>query len=357
MSTLLGKVDHADRLSIIDHLDELRSRLIICAGTMAVAFLLCFWQNAALLKILNEPLKQAGTPSGLSTGALSGTAEVGVRLGQELQKSAEAAQALSIAAATPAGQKQEFKNLAEGLKAAAADLPKVTPSRQPITTGVGEPFTATLTVSAYFTLLLSLPVILWQIYGFILPAFNRRERKIVLPLMMMVPVLFSAGVAFGYLMVLPPAVNFLQNFNSGSFDILVQAKEYYAFVATVLLVMGLIFQVPVGLLALNRAGLVSSSALVRHWRYIIVGIAVVAAFLPGVDPVTTMLEMLPLLVLYGLSILLLKFAERKDGEDVEGDGWALETHLDDPNADTETPTVGNAGNQARATEEEEDLSD
>jgi sec-independent protein translocase protein TatC len=254
------------------------------------------------------------------------------------------------------GMAQSHKKLAESLQAAAKDLPKVATARQPITTGVGEPFTATLTVSAYFALLFALPVILWQIYAFILPAFSPRERRIVFPLMMMVPVLFTAGVAFGYLLVLPPAVNFLQNFNSGSFDILVQAKDYYAFVATVLLVMGLIFQVPVGLLALNRAGIVSSGALVRNWRYIVVGIAVLAALLPGIDPVTTLLEMAPLLVLYGLSILLLKFAERRDGEDADGEGWALDHHLDDPNADEPASPVQTDANDYR-NQHEEDLSD
>ena len=317
MARVLTSVGHEDRLSIIDHLDELRSRLVICVVALAVAFAFCFWQNSALLNILNQPLEKAGNPNTLSTGALSGTAAVGVRLGAELSASARAAAGLAVAPATPQGQRAGFARLAAGLKSAAADLPKVTPARQPITTGVGEPFTATLTVTAYFALLFSLPVILWQIYGFILPAFNQRERRVVLPLMAMVPVLFTAGVAFGYFLVLPPAVSFLQNFNSGSFDILVQAKDYYAFVAMVLLVMGLIFQVPVGLLALNRAGVVSSEFLVRNWRYIIVVIAVIAALLPGVDPVTTLLEMLPLLVLYGLSILLLKFAERNDGEDAD----------------------------------------
>ena len=170
--------------------------------------------------------------------------------------------------------------------------------------------------------------------------------------------LFTAGVVFGYLLVLPPAVNFLQNFNSGSFDILVQAKEYYAFVATLLLALGLIFQVPVGLLALNRAGLVSSSALTRNWRMIVVGIAVVAALLPGVDPVTTTLEMLPLLVLYGLSILLLKLAERRDGEDATGEGWALAPQ--DPDPEEASATAQRKRRVARpkaVRHDDEDLSD
>lgn len=348
MASVMGRVGHEDRLSIIDHLDELRSRLIVCVVALLIAFLGCFWQNSALINILNEPLKEASKPHASSTGQLSGAAQAGVRLGTELSAAAASAAALATSPATPAGQKADFRALAASLEAASKDLPKVVPARQPITTGVGEPFTATLTVSAYFALLFALPVILWQIYAFVLPAFDDRERRIVFPLMMMVPVLFCAGVAFGYYMVLPPAVNFLQNFNSGSFDILVQAKDYYAFIATVLLVMGLIFQVPVGLLALNRAGIVSSGALVRNWRYIIVGIAVLAAFLPGVDPVTTLLEMAPLLVLYGLSILLLKVAERRDGEDGDGEGWALDHHLDDPNIDEPIATTN---------EIEEDLSD
>jgi sec-independent protein translocase protein TatC len=358
MASVMRTVGHEDRLSIIDHLDELRSRLVTCVIALVIAFAGCFWQNAALINILNQPLEQATNPhaSTKAEGSLSGAASAGVRLGTELTAAAGSASALAKNPATPKGQKADFKSLASSLNAAAKDLPKVVPARQPITTGVGEPFTATLTVSAYFALLFALPIILWQLYAFVLPAFSARERRIVFPLMMMVPVLFCAGVAFGYYMVLPPAVSFLQNFNSGSFDILVQAKDYYAFVATVLLVMGLIFQVPVGLLALNRAGIVSSGFLIRNWRYIIVGIAVVAALLPGVDPVTTLLEMAPLLVLYGLSILLLKAAERRDGEDGDGEGWALDHHLDDPNAEEPPVPIKTDYNDPR-NQHEEDLSD
>lgn len=333
MSAVLKGIGHEERLSIIDHLDELRSRLIVSVIAFVIAFGFCFWQNEALISVLNEPLTNASSNPTQAQGPISAATEVGVKVGDELARAAASAAKLAVSPATPEGQRADFRELAKSLGEAARDLPRVVPARQPITTGVGEPFTATLTVSAYFAVLFSLPVILWQIYAFVLPAFNPRERRIVLPLLAMVPVLFCAGVAFGYFLVLPPAVDFLQNFNAGSFDILVQAKAYYAFVATVLLAMGLIFQIPVGLLALNRAGLVSSSALVRHWRMIVVGLAVVAALLPGVDPVTTVLEMVPLLVLYGLSILLLRLAERRDGEDATGEGWALGSHLDDPNAD------------------------
>ncbi len=335
MPQLLTAVSHDDRLSLIDHLDELRTRLVRCVITLAIAFALCFWQNAALLSVLNSPLEKSGTPSGLSPGALAGSGSTGAKVGVELSAASAAADRLAESKATPSGQRADFKALATSLADAAKDLPNVAPPRQPITTEVGEPFTATLTVSAYFALLFSLPMILWQIYAFLLPAFNARERRIVLPLMGMVPVLFVAGVLFGYFLVVPPAVNFLQNFNSGSFDILVQAKAYYAFVATLLLALGLIFQVPVGLLALNRAGVIKSNALTSNWRMIVVGIAVVAALLPGVDPVTTLLEMLPLLVLYGLSILLLKFAERRDGEQASGEGWALAETKPEPESEAD----------------------
>lgn len=320
-------------------------------------FAVCFWQNPTLLQVLNKPLEEAGLAQNARPGSLGSAGQAGSRLGVELARAAAASSALARSKGFTEAEQQQFEQLSKALGAASADLPKVVPKRQPITTAVGEPFTATLTVSAYFALLLSLPVILWQAYGFVLPAFSGRERRVVFPLMLMVPVLFTAGVLFGYFLVLPPAVNFLQNFNSGSFDILVQARDYYAFIAMVLLAMGVIFQVPVGLLALNRAGIVSSGALVRHWRYIIVGIAIVAALLPGVDPVTTLLEMLPLLILYGLSILLLKFAERRDGEPGPGDGWAFDHHLDDPNAEGDHPAPVATAGRRRENDHEEDLSD
>jgi len=359
VSSVLKGIGHEERLSIIDHLDELRGRLVICVATFVLAFILCFWQNVPLISVINQPLKDASSETGQAKGPIAVATEVGVKVGGQLEQAASAASRLAASPSTPAGQRADFTALAKALKDASRDLPKVVPARQPITTGVGEPFTATLTVSAYFAILFSLPVILWQAYAFVLPAFNPRERRIVMPLLAMVPVLFCAGVAFGYFLVLPPAVNFLQNFNADSFDILVQAKAYYAFVATVLLAMGLIFQIPVGLLALNRAGIVSSQALTRHWRMIVVGLAVLAALLPGVDPVTTVLEMIPLLVLYGLSILLLKLAERRDGGDATGEGWALGTQMDDPNADRppDRDRPGDGTPAKRTQDDEGDLSD
>jgi len=313
MSTVLRSVAHEDRLSVIDHLDELRTRLVVCAVTLAVAFGFCFWQNAALLDVLNRPLEES-TPNAHSAGSgrLAKLSASQTELGRQLARAAAGAEKLSAAPRLTPANRAAADQLAAGLAGAAKVLPKTFPERKPITTGVGEPFTATLTVALYFAILFSLPVILWQAYAFVLPAFSARERRVVMPLMAMVPFLFAAGVAFGYFLVLPPAINFLQNFNSDSFDVLIQARDYYKFAIMTIGALGLMFQIPVGLLALNRAGILSSRTLTSQWRYIVVIIAIIAALLPGVDPVTTTLEMIPLLLLYGLSILLLKLAERRD---------------------------------------------
>jgi sec-independent protein translocase protein TatC len=129
-------------------------------------------------------------------------------------------------------------------------------------------------------------------------------------LALLVPVLFSAGVVFGYFVVLPPAIRFLQTFNSGSFDVLVQARPYYSFVTLTLLSLGILFQIPVGVLALTRAGVLTTAQLRRNRRYAIVVIAVLAMLLPGTDPVTTLIEMVPLIILYELSILLARWLDR-----------------------------------------------
>jgi sec-independent protein translocase protein TatC len=140
---------------------------------------------------------------------------------------------------------------------------------------------------------------------------NPHERRVARPVMAAAPFLFLVGVAFAYEIVLPPAVHFLQGFNSGSFQILVQAKAYYTFEILTMLGIGLAFQLPLGLLGLQQVGVINSRTLTGNWRYCVVIIAVIAAAMPGADPVTTGLEMLPLILLYLLSIVLLRVADRR----------------------------------------------
>jgi sec-independent protein translocase protein TatC len=173
-----------------------------------------------------------------------------------------------------------------------------------LTFGVTEPFMTTFTVAAYGAIIISLPIILFQLYAFVLPAFSERERKVMTPLLLMVPLLFIAGVVFAYFVVMPTATKFLLNFNNDQFNVQVRARDYYSFFSTTLLAVGIIFQVPVGLLAVTRLGIITPKQLSQNRRYAYLIIAVVAAALPGVDPVTMLIEMLPLVVLYELSIVL-----------------------------------------------------
>jgi sec-independent protein translocase protein TatC len=229
-------VSHDDRLSLVEHLDELRSRIVVCLAVFGVALALCFWQNHLLLELASGPL-----PS-------------------------------------------DHKKL--------------------LTFGITEPFTTTLTVSAYGAIVLALPIVLYQLYAYVLPAFSPGERRVVLPILLLFPLLFLTGIAFAYFVVMPAAVKFLLNFNDSQFNVQVRARDYYSFFSTTMLAGGLIFQLPLAILASTRLGIVKVSQLRSNRRYAYLACAVLAAALPGVDPVSMVIEMVPLLVLYELSILL-----------------------------------------------------
>ena len=236
MARRVKAVSHDDRLTLVEHLDELRNRLIVCLAAFGVALALCFWQNHLLLEIAGGPLPDDHD--------------------------------------------------------------------QLITFGVTEPFTTTLTVSVYGAIVLSLPVLLYQLYAYVLPAFSKAERRVVLPILLLFPVLFLAGIAFAYFVVMPAAVNFLLNFNDSQFNIQVRARDYYSFFSMTEIACGLLFQLPLAIIALVRLGIVRIDQLTANRRYAYLGMAVLAAALPGVDPITMLIEMVPLLVLYELSILL-----------------------------------------------------
>jgi sec-independent protein translocase protein TatC len=145
----------------------------------------------------------------------------------------------------------------------------------------------------------------------VLPAFSPTERTVALPLMLMVPFLFVSGVAFAYFFVLPNAIKVLQGFNSDQFDILVQARDLYKFTILTCAGLGALFQVPIGILALTRVGIISVKQLRANRRYAVLVIAVIAMLLPGTDPISLILSMAPLLVLYEGSILLAAVLDRR----------------------------------------------
>ncbi len=232
----LKPVKHDEQLSLVDHLDELRSRIIFTLISVGVIFAVCFWQSDRILDIAAAPLPEAN-------------------------------QALIVLAPT-------------------------------------EAFMTTVTVCAYAAIIVSAPLISYQLFAYILPAFSPRERKAILPLLITIPALFIAGVVFAYFIVLPAAINFLLSFNGEQFNTELRAREYYSFFSTTLLAGGIVFQLPIIILALVKLRIVTVKQLRSNRRYAYLIIAVVAAALPGVDPLSMLIEMVPLLLLYELSIFL-----------------------------------------------------
>jgi sec-independent protein translocase protein TatC len=142
------------------------------------------------------------------------------------------------------------------------------------------------------------------------PAVAPADRRRIRPLVFAVPFLFVAGVLFGYWVVLPAAVHFLLNFNADEFNALVQAGPYYKFAVTTVLAMGLLFEVPVAIVAVTRVGLVTPRRLRKSRRYALLACGLVAAALPG-DAVTLLLETVPVYLLFELGVLLASVADRR----------------------------------------------
>jgi sec-independent protein translocase protein TatC len=323
----LRPIGHEDKLTLVDHLTELRKRLLISAFTLVAAFSLCFWQNNAILDIVTKPVRETQNlqdPSSASQDPLEQSARFQIETGQAfkllapaLGSTARTFEALESAENLTAAQRSAITSSATQLAAASRQFAQAAAARPTdtqrnlVTLGVTEPFTATITIAFYASLLIAMPMLLFQAYAFVLPAFSPGERKVALPLMLMVPVLFIMGAAFGYFVVLTRAVEFLQNFNDDSFDILLQAKDYFKFAVLFVAGVGLLFQIPVGVLAVTRLGIFTPKQLARNRGYVILGIAVLAAVAtPTPDPFTMSLAMAPLIILFELSILLARWLER-----------------------------------------------
>ena len=237
-----------ERMTLVEHLDELRSRIIFSGVFLLLAVAGCFVFEDQILDIANEPL-----PSGF----------------------------------------------------------------MPITLSPQEPFFTTVKLSFYGGILISLPILLYQAYAFILPAFAPGERKLVLPFLLSVPVLFIGGATFAYFVVMPAALDFLLGFNSDSFNIEVRASDYYSFFILTLIAVGFLFQIPVAVLAVCRLGITTPETLAANRRYALLIIAVAAMLLPGTDPVTMILSMAPLYLLFEFSLLMAKSFGRPPGWEEE----------------------------------------
>jgi sec-independent protein translocase protein TatC len=312
LRTGIRAVGHDDELTTVGHLDELRTRLILCLAVIGVAFGLCFCQNNRLLHIIDRPLAhqtQAQVRAG--HGPLGATYTVA-------QSARDVARQLEAVVGVLDGPGESQTGAAKPAlgrvhRSLERDIERLSAPPQgdkPVTLGIGEPFTTTVTISLVFALILALPFVLYQVYGFLMPALHPHERRHIRGLVLSIPFQFVAGVLFGYFVVLPAAVHFFQNFNSDQFNVLVQANQYYSFAATTLLAMGLLFQVPIGIVAITRAGLVTPRRLRKNRRYAVLACGAVAAVLPG-DVVTLLLETVPLYLLFELGVLFAGLAERR----------------------------------------------
>lgn len=176
---------------------------------------------------------------------------------------------------------------------------------------VTEPFSVSIAVSVYAGILFALPVILSQLWSFMAPALDPAAERRILLLAVFGLVLGAAGLAFGYGVLLPRAIHWLTGYDTTHFRLLIRASTYYSFVVTVLLGVVLVFETPLVVLALVNLGVLSSAGLRRNRRKGYFIVAVVALALPGPDPVTTLLELLPMWALFEGSIWLAYFAERR----------------------------------------------
>lgn len=307
----LRPIGQEDRLSIIDHLDELRSRILICLLALLVAFCVCFWQNNALLNALNRALP-ASAKHGLGNQQRINN-QIGSVFTNMSTDMSQLSHYLGESKGVRPGAVRATASMAHHLTVAGRRIPNVLNEHEkPLALGIGEGFTITVMVCAYFALLLTLPVLLYQLYAFVIPALSRQERMIATPTVMAAPLLFVAGAVFTYFAVLPPAVHFLQGYNANEFQVIPQAKSYYKFEIMLMMGIGLAFEVPLLALGLQKVGVISSKTLSGNWRYAFVLIAVIVAALPGVDPVTMTMETLPLVALFVASIVLLRWVEHRE---------------------------------------------
>jgi sec-independent protein translocase protein TatC len=241
MSVLPRRLRHGEEATLVEHLGELRARLIVSIVALGTGFAVAYAFHGRLLDWLNRPLPD------------------------NLQK--------------------------------------------PVTFSPIEPFATSIMVSLWAGLLLALPIVLWQLWAFLAPAFEEGRQRSMVVLVTFATVLALGGVLFGYYVILPPAIHFLTNYDSAYFTIQLRARDYYRFVGFVLLGVALAFEVPVFVLALVRLRILSAAQLRHTWRVGIFVMVVIGVLLPGVDPVSTLLSVIPLVVLYVLAIGLATFLE------------------------------------------------
>jgi sec-independent protein translocase protein TatC len=331
------------QMSFLEHIDELRRRLIRSILFIAVAFIFCWYYSGAIYNFLAVPvlaaLKQAqqreipvegktGEEKVLTLSALN-EGDTGryvfdrsTRLGVSEVLPGTSVQA--IVARDANGKRILFTDepiftsnaiIPKGIKLPVnIEMPAANEqsaeARMMVTT-VQESFTLYVTVSLYAAISLSIPFLLWQVWGFISPALYRHERGYVTPFIGLSTISFVLGAAFAYYVLFPPAMKYLLGLGE-DFRLMLRATDYFDFITLIMLAMGIIFQMPAITYVLARIGLVSADLLIKSWRLAIVIILIVAAVVsPTGDIPNLMLFATPMMVLYLISIFIAWFFGRK----------------------------------------------
>ena len=276
----------ASRAPLLDHLIELRKRLIICVAAIVVGFAICFALSPQIYTFLLHPFQLAG----------------------------------QILAAQQAGEaKGPFDLLfvvlgLKTLKSVAGGAPNL------IFTAPLEFFFTKLKLAGFGAVFLTFPVLASQVYAFVAPGLYKRERRAFLPFLLASPLLFTLGAALVYYIILPFVLWFaLSQQIVGAAGIQVQllpkVSDYLTLVTTLLLAFGLCFQLPVVLTLLGLAGIVNSAMLWKGWRYAVLAVVIVAAIVTPPDPISQLMLSGPIIALYFISVGCVKLIELRRGKD------------------------------------------
>jgi sec-independent protein translocase protein TatC len=176
--------------------------------------------------------------------------------------------------------------------------------RQLVTFGIAEPFTTSLKVSLALGFALALPIVLWQLWSFLAPALTPKTQQGIAGFTVFAAGLLVGGIVFGYKIALPAALHFLTNYDNQVYNVQIRAADFISFAVLVLAACGAVFELPIVVLGLVRVKALTSAKLRRNRRIGYMIVACVGVALPGVDPITTIVETIPLAILFESSIWL-----------------------------------------------------
>jgi sec-independent protein translocase protein TatC len=246
----LSSLTPEDRLTLFEHLDELRRRLFICIIAVVVGILVAAIFNSFMFDVLLHPLR-------------------------------------------------EIPNL-------PATATKIT------TFSPAEPFMVSLKVWAVGGLILAAPILIFELWAFLAPAFTANEKKYFYPVVFATTILFFLGVLLAYFLVLPKGLGWLLTFNEGAFNVQLRGEDYFTFMALFILAFGVVFELPVVLVLLAKVGVIDDKWLKKNRRWAVVVLAFAAAVItPSQDAFSMLAMFIPLYVLYEVSVVLARFVQPK----------------------------------------------